>query len=241
MIKLNFFSRIGLILFFFFYLISPHSAISDNLKKDKLLNIENTLNSKKLDLLDEYFEKETAKEIADQFKLLTKDFPNLVWRLSKLKKENAANYILEVKVYGKKSLEKIDYIFNSKFNYVFSYSNGKISNGLIKNHLTTIRSDNNTLDIEVSIPDKVLTGSKYYLDVIVVNPLEEELIAGGLRSHEVHSVMENSITLEPLVSGGLFKETRAPSKPGTQIWSGIIAHHKGLITFTKTVDIVEEF
>ena len=34
--------------------------------------------------------------------------------------------------------------------------------------------------------------------------------------------------------------TRAPSKPGLQIWSGIIAHPNGIITFTKSVDIVEK-
>ena len=34
--------------------------------------------------------------------------------------------------------------------------------------------------------------------------------------------------------------TRAPSKPGIQIWSGIIAHPKGIITFTKSIDIVEK-
>ncbi len=241
MINLNCFSKISLILFSFFYLISPNTAIGETLKKDELLKIENTLNSKKLDLLDKYFEDEAAKMIIDQFTKLTKDFPNLVWNLTKLKNDNSDDHILEVKVYGKKSVDKIDYIFNSKFNYVFSYSNGKISNGLIKNHLTTIRNDNNALDIEVSIPDKVLTGSKYFLDVIIIKPLDEELIAGGLRTHEVHSVMENSIKLEPLVSGGIFKETRAPSEPGVQIWSGIIAHHQGLITFTKAVDIVEEF
>jgi len=46
--------------------------------------------------------------------------------------------------------------------------------------------------------------------------------------------------LEPLASGGIFKMTRAPSKPGVQIWSGIIAHPEGMITFTKSIDIVEK-
>lgn len=34
--------------------------------------------------------------------------------------------------------------------------------------------------------------------------------------------------------------TRAPLKPGTQIWSGFIAHPEGIITFTKSIDIVEK-
>ena len=42
------------------------------------------------------------------------------------------------------------------------------------------------------------------------------------------------------VSGGIYKMTRAPSKPGIQIWSGIIAHPEGIITFTKSINIVDE-
>ena len=52
--------------------------------------------------------------------------------------------------------------------------------------------------------------------------------------------IEQEILLEPLASGGIFKITRAPSKPGIQIWSGIIAHPEGMITFTKSIDIVDK-
>ena len=38
----------------------------------------------------------------------------------------------------------------------------------------------------------------------------------------------------------IFKMTRAPSKPGIQFWSGIIAHPKGMVTFTKSIDIVDK-
>jgi len=34
--------------------------------------------------------------------------------------------------------------------------------------------------------------------------------------------------------------TRAPTKPGIQLWSGIIAHPFGMITFTKSINIVDE-
>ena len=66
------------------------------------------------------------------------------------------------------------------------------------------------------------------------------IIAGGIRSHQVNSIFEQEMLLEPLASGGIFKMTRAPSKPGIQIWSGIIAHPEGMITFTKSIDIVEK-
>ena len=66
------------------------------------------------------------------------------------------------------------------------------------------------------------------------------IIAGALKSHEVNSFFEQELLLEPLVSGGIFKMTRAPSKQGLQIWSGIIVHPEGMITFTKSIDIVDE-
>ena len=66
------------------------------------------------------------------------------------------------------------------------------------------------------------------------------IIAGAINAHQVDSFLEEEILLEPLASGGIFKITRAPSKPGIQIWSGIIAHPEGMITFTKSVDIVDK-
>ena len=66
------------------------------------------------------------------------------------------------------------------------------------------------------------------------------IIAGAIKPHQVNSLFEQEILLEPLASGGIFKMTRAPSKSGLQIWSGIIAHPDGMITFTKSIDIVEK-
>ena len=66
------------------------------------------------------------------------------------------------------------------------------------------------------------------------------IIAGAIKPYQVNSLFEQEIVLEPLASGGIFKMTRAPSKPGIQIWSGIIAHPEGIITFTKSIDIVDK-
>ena len=146
----------------------------------------------------------------------------------------------EIKVLGKKLVQGEIYILESKFNYSFSLANEKINQGTIEKLFSTIRSDNNKIDISFRIPDKVLTGTKYDIDIILNKPLEEVIIAGGIKAHQVESFLEQEIDLEPLVSGGIFKMTRAPSKPGIQIWSGIIAHPKGIITFTKSIEIVEK-
>ena len=66
------------------------------------------------------------------------------------------------------------------------------------------------------------------------------IIAGAIKPHQVNTFFEQEILLEPLASGGIFKITRAPSTPGIQIWSGIIAHPEGMITFTKSINIVDK-
>ena len=65
-------------------------------------------------------------------------------------------------------------------------------------------------------------------------------MAGGIISHQDGSYLKQKINIEPLASGGIFKTTRASSKPNTQIWSGVIAHPQGIISFTKSVEIVEK-
>ena len=111
----------------------------------------------------------------------------------------------------------------------------------IENNLTTIRSDDNQIDVMISIPDKVLTGSKYDIDIILNQPLDETIIAGGITEYQEQKLLNQSVPLEPLATGGIFKVSRAPLVPGTQIWTGIIAHPSGLISFTKTVNIVEKY
>ena len=132
------------------------------------------------------------------------------------------------------------HILESNFDYLYSIVNEKIDEGTIKNLFTTIRNDDKKVDISFKIPEKVLTGSRYDIDIILNKPLEEVIIAGAIKPHQLNSFFEQEILLEPLSSGGIFKMTRAPSKPGIQIWSGIIGHPNGMLTFTKSIDIVDE-
>jgi len=148
--------------------------------------------------------------------------------------------ILRIKVLGEKIVNGEIHKLESNFDYLFSIVNGKINEGIIKNLFTTIRNDNKKIDISFKIPDRVLTGSKYDIDIILDKPLENLIIAGAIKPHQINSFFEQEILLEPLASGGIFKMTRAPSKPGIQIWSGIIAHPEGMITFTKSIDIVDK-
>ena len=240
MFKLNFFKNIGLPLYLFIYLIIPYSAITQTLKVDFIKNLENSLNKRDLEFIRKNFRNDKNQNIPKQFSKIVDDFPDSKWKIKKLKSTIPNQEILRIKVSGKKIVNGEMHILDSNFDYVFSILNGKIDEGTIKNLFTTIRNDDKKIDISFKIPKKVLTGSKYDIDIILNKPLEEVIITGAIKAHQVNSLFEQEILLEPLPSGGIFKMTRAPSKPGIQIWSGIIAHPEGMITFTKSIDIVDK-
>ena len=240
MFNLNLFKNIGVTLYLLIYLIIPHPATTQTLKVDFIRNLENSLNKRDLDFIRNNFRNDENQNIPKQFSKIVNDFPESKWKIKRLKSNIPNKEILRIKVSGEKIVNGERHILESDFDYIFSILDGKIDEGTIKNLFTTIRNDDKKVDISFKIPDKVLTGSKYDIDIILNKPLEEVIIAGAIKPHQVNSFFEQEILLEPLSSGGIFKMTRAPSKPGIQIWSGIIAHPEGIITFTKSIDIVDE-
>ena len=241
MIKFNSFSKLISIIYIFFYLISSKFAICENNFKKDFKNIETELNKRDFVTLEKYFDKNEKNDFKNKFFKLIKDFPDAKWEIIKSKSNNANQHKLEMKLYGSKNLNGKKFKLESIFNFVFNLDNGLIKQSNIQNNLTTIRSDDNQIDIMISIPDKVLTGSKYDIDIILNQPLEDTIIAGGIKEYQEGELLNQSIPLEPLATGGMFKVSRAPIIPGIQIWTGIIAHPSGLVSFTKTVYIVENY
>tara|TARA_B100000925_G_C21856009_1_gene407834 strand:+ start:84 stop:809 length:726 start_codon:yes stop_codon:yes gene_type:complete len=241
MIKFNSFSKLISIVYIFFYLISPRFAICENNFKKDFRNIEIELNQRNFVRLEKYFDENEKINFKNKFFKLIKEFPDAKWEIIKSNLINANQHRLDMRLYGSKNLNGKKFKLESRFDFVFNLDNGFIKQGNIQNNLTTIRSDDNKIDIKISIPDKVLTGSKYDIDIILNQPLEETIIAGSIKEYEEGKLLNQSIPLEPLATGGIFKVSRAPLLPGLQIWTGIIAHPSGLVSFTKTVNIVEDY
>ena len=240
MINLNSFTKLGLFLYVFIYIIFPKFGIAQNTNLDIRKNLENALNTRNFKWIKNNFTEKENLKIQKKFTEIINDFPNLKWQITRLSAANSKEKLFNIKVNGKKIVNGEIFLLESSFQYFFSTNNDKIDNGKIKNLLTTIRNDRNKIDIIFKIPEKVLTGTKYDIDVVLNEPLGDVIIAGGIISHQSESYLKQQINIEPLASGGIFKTTRASSKPDKQIWSGIVAHPKGIISFTKSVEIVDE-
>ena len=117
------------------------------------------------------FDKEL--NIPKQFSKIINDFPDSKWEIKNLKSNIPNKNILRINVSGEKIVDGEIHKLESNFDYLFSIVNGKINEGIINNLFTTIRNDENKIDISFKIPDKVLTGSTYDIDIILNKPLEE--------------------------------------------------------------------
>ena len=197
MFNLKFFPKLGLFIYIFIYLISPKLAITQNTNVDIRKNLENALNTRNLKLIKNIFKEDENFTVQEQFKEIIKDFPNSTWQIKRLSGENSKEKIFNIKVNGNKIVNGEKYFLESNFKYLFSIQNDKINNGNIKNLLTTIRNDQNKIDIIFRIPEKVLTGKKYDIDIILNEPLGDVIIAGGIISHQDDSYLKQEINIEP--------------------------------------------
>ena len=239
MFNLNQLRNFGVPLYLFIYLIVPNSAITETTKVDFRRNLEKALNTGNLEYIKATFRDDESSLIPKKFSKIIQEFPDSKWKIKSLKSNNPSENMFQIKVIGKKMLDKEIYILESNFSYLFTKTNERINKGTVKKLFTIVRNDNKKIDITFKIPDEVLTGAKYDIDIIIDKPLDGKIIAGGIKPHQIDSFLDQEIAIVPLVAGGIFKVTRAPTKPGIQIWSGIIAHPQGMITFTKTIDIIE--
>ena len=107
---------------------------------------------------------------------------------------------------------------------------------------TLLRSGTAELPITVQIPDAVLTGSRYDIDVIIDEPLGQAVAAGGLIELTPDQRLEQQrplVQLAPLGGGGLFKQVQAPQRSGVQAWAVMLVHPDGVVTATKQVRVVD--
>jgi hypothetical protein len=106
-----------------------------------------------------------------------------------------------------------------------------------------LSSGDPALTVSVQIPDAVLTGQRYDLDVVFDQPLEGAVVAGAIKPVSVLELLRlqsPELPLEPLAGGGLFKTVQAPYQPGSQTWAVLLVHPRGIVAASKQVRVVAD-
>ncbi len=102
--------------------------------------------------------------------------------------------------------------------------------------------------LAINLPETVKTGQDFNFDVIVLEPLENDLLLGGVADEPVSASSYPSpskVSVEPLIDaksgtgpGGIFKIGRAPKRPMDRWISAVVVRKDGITMVTRRLQVV---
>lgn len=226
-----------------FLLLHPlliNCALSQNINNQLLSNqLEEILNERKDNLLKDVFSKQSFYKFNKQSLAFRNKYKDSKWSI-KMTRNDQKNSILDVKIKSTRTIGDQVYNLHTKQTVEIETYKNKIKNYKVIDEESILSSQESPLIVKIISPDKVLTGERYEINLIIENPLDNSLTAGGmiiLKNNEKMNLSNDSFSIRPNQSGGLFKYIQAPLEPGSQIISAIITHPKGIYSFTKKIKV----
>jgi hypothetical protein len=174
---------------------------------------------------------------------LRERFPDLRWQVARGTPLNDGRPTLEITVRGSRQEGPTRYrmVANER---VALQSHGDRFNGQdVIRESSLVRSGSKDLAVTLLVPDAVLTGQRYDLDVVIDEPLDGAVLAGAVAAVTPRQLAQSAmpeLQLEALGGGGIFKTVQAPSDPGSQTWAVLLVHPDGIVTATKRVRVVAD-
>ena len=211
--------------------------------QDLVARLEQALNASDQAGLEALLAPEQLPSLASRWLRFTGRFPNARWQLKEGAPLPDGRLPVAVSVQGSTEKDGLMFSLQASQSLALSAEAGLITGQEVLNEQSLLVNARGDLPVTLLIPDTVLTGSRYDVDVILDEPLGEAMVVGGLISltpAQVRAQTSPDIQLEPLGSGGLFKSVQAPFQPGVQTWAAMLVHPDGVITVTKQVRVVSD-
>jgi hypothetical protein len=184
---------------------------------------------------------ELLPTLARRYQAFRNDFPGLAWAVRPAAPLADGRSTFLVTVNGATTAQGVSYQLQSEERLAIRTDAGQLVAQDVISQESLLRSGKRPLQVSMGIPDVVLTGSRYDIDLIVDEPLGQSIVAGGvieLTDQQLATLSRPNLQLAPLGGGGLFKSVQAPQRPGSQTWALMLVHPDGIVTATKRVQIV---
>ena len=228
---------VGLLLL---YPLLPSPGLSKNLDNQSLGNqLEEFLNQNEYDLLKNLFLQKSLKKFDKQYLDYTKKYKDSKWSINTINNDHNKT-LLDIRVTSIRKISNQIYNINSKQIIEIETFKNKIKSYKILNSESTLNSQNSPLVVKIISPEKVLTGERYEINLIIEKPLDNSFIASGmivLKNKDKINLSSYKFGIKPNQSGGLFKYIQAPLDPGFQTISAIITHPEGIYSITKRIKV----
>ncbi len=121
------------------------------------------------------------------------------------------------------------------------WSNQKIVRQEILSEQTRLTTGIKPPSVKVNLPETAKVGEQFNFDLIVSEPLGEDVLLGGIVKEESQAKLylnPTNFELEVLAAGGIFKIIKA-EKPGNEWLSAILVRADGITTLTQRIRIEE--
>ena len=182
-------------------------------------------------------------QIEQRRALLRQRFPDAQWRVQAGAPLKDGRPTTEVVVSGSRQEGPIRFRLEAHQQLVLSGNGARFNRQQVIREGSILRSGDADLKVSLLIPDAVLTGQRYDLDVVFDDPLEGAVVAGAITpvsGADLLRLQTPDMPLEALGGGGLFKTVQAPYQPGLQTWGVLLVHPKGVVAASKQVRVVAD-
>ena len=203
--------------------------------------LQSVLNEDDSSTFDDVATSGLRPSLTQRYQRFRRDFPEITWQVEPAAPLADGRETLRLRVRGEAESEGIRYRLEARERIAIRLDNGFIVDQELVAHESLLRSGKRPLEVTLGIPDVVLTGSRYDIDLIVNEPLNQALVAAGLidlTEQQVEDQLRPNLPLAPMGGGGLFKSVQAPQAPGLQTWALMLVHPDGVVTATKQVRVV---
>ncbi len=221
----------------------PTGKAKDTGIQDLSEKLERSLNQKAETNLGELISKQNFDNIKNRYLTFLAIFPQSKWYIKPTTLLPDGRQLLEIDVNGSKDNGDHKYSFIAKQILAVNINQNKIIDQEVISEYSILKSVKNQLIVSLSIPNQVLTGSRYDIDVILDKPLGDSMVAAGLINVTTEQLQKQEfppIELHPMGGGGLFKSVTAPLTAGKQHWAALLAHPEGIISITKLVKVISD-
>ena len=206
--------------------------------------LQTALNSGSSAAFDRLASVELQPVLAERLERFRQDCPEVTWQVKPPAPTPDGRPTLSLQVRGAAESQGLSYSLEASEQIAIRLDNGQLVDQELVAQQSLLRSGERPLAVDVAIPDVVLTGSRYDVDLIVEKPLGQALVAGGLvdlSDEQLSAQIRPNLPLAPQGGGGLFKSVQAPQQPGSQTWAVMLVHPDGVVTATKRVRVVSSY
>lgn len=183
-------------------------------------------------------------DLTQSLQQLWENYPNLEYNTELLSWEKeGSNWIAETltTVQGSQEKEGRKIQLEAKVKSRQTFQDDKLIRQEILTEETRLTAGETPPKVAINIPETVKVGEAFDFDVIVDEPLNDELLAGMAIAEKVDSdryLDPSKMELQLLQAGGLFKRIPAVDSPQNRWLSAIVVRSDGITLITRRVRVI---